>query len=338
MHPVWGPIAALARGWAADPEVRHHGAAGGVLSALALYLIERDGVDAVLHVRAALPDRPLESVAQVSRTRADVLAGRSRATGRPRRSCTSTACSQTAPASPSSPSRATSPRCGRSSAATRGHSPDRRAAHVLLRRRAQPAHGRADRAQPRRRARRGDALPVPRRRLARAAAHACPRRPRVRRRLRHGLVRPERAVGVRHAVPLQDLPRRRRRGGRCVVPGRMGARGRQADPRRGRRPQHPDRPHRQRPRAARAGARRRLPRDRGVHRGGARRDRARPPSAQALRPRARGGCAAGRAPQPAHPRLPRPGGGAAGGPGAHALGRLGRVPAPRRGATREPLP
>ena len=75
VHPVWGPIAALARGWAADPEVRHHGAAGGVLSALALYLIEQDGADAVLHVRSALPDRPLESVSQVSRTRAEVLAG-----------------------------------------------------------------------------------------------------------------------------------------------------------------------------------------------------------------------------------------------------------------------
>jgi coenzyme F420 hydrogenase subunit beta len=75
VHPVWGPIAALARGWAAEPAVRHHGAAGGVLSALALYLIERDGVDAVLHVRAALPDRPLESVAQISRTREEVLAG-----------------------------------------------------------------------------------------------------------------------------------------------------------------------------------------------------------------------------------------------------------------------
>jgi coenzyme F420 hydrogenase subunit beta len=75
VHPVWGPIAGLARGWAGDPEVRHHGAAGGVLSALALYLLECEDVDAVLHVRAALPDAPLESMAQVSRTRADVLAG-----------------------------------------------------------------------------------------------------------------------------------------------------------------------------------------------------------------------------------------------------------------------
>ena len=75
VHPVWGPIASLARGWATDAEVRHHSSAGGVLSALALYLLERDGVDAVLHVRADLPDRPLETVAQISRTRADVLAG-----------------------------------------------------------------------------------------------------------------------------------------------------------------------------------------------------------------------------------------------------------------------
>jgi coenzyme F420 hydrogenase subunit beta len=75
VHPVWGPIAGLARGWAADPDVRRHAAAGGVLSALALHLLEHEGVDCVLHVRAALPDRPLESIAHVSRTRADVLAG-----------------------------------------------------------------------------------------------------------------------------------------------------------------------------------------------------------------------------------------------------------------------
>jgi coenzyme F420 hydrogenase subunit beta len=75
VHPVWGPIASLARGWATDAELRHHGSAGGALSALALYLLERDGVDAILHVRAALPDRPLETDAHVSRSRADVLAG-----------------------------------------------------------------------------------------------------------------------------------------------------------------------------------------------------------------------------------------------------------------------
>jgi coenzyme F420 hydrogenase subunit beta len=75
VHPVWGPIASLARGWSTDAEVRRHSSAGGVLSALALYLLDRDGLDAILHVRAALPDRPLETVAHVSRTRADVLAG-----------------------------------------------------------------------------------------------------------------------------------------------------------------------------------------------------------------------------------------------------------------------
>jgi coenzyme F420 hydrogenase subunit beta len=74
MHPVWGPIAGLARGWAADAQVRRHAAAGGVLSALAVHLLEHEDVDCVLHVRADLPDRPLESVAQISRTREDVLA------------------------------------------------------------------------------------------------------------------------------------------------------------------------------------------------------------------------------------------------------------------------
>ncbi len=75
VHPLWGPIATLARGWAAEPGVRHHAAAGGALSALALFLLEEGEVDAILHVRAALPERPLETDAHVSRTRADVLAG-----------------------------------------------------------------------------------------------------------------------------------------------------------------------------------------------------------------------------------------------------------------------
>lgn len=75
MHPVWGPIASLARGWAADPGVRYHAAAGGALSALAIFLLETGAVDAILHVRAALPDRPLETDAHVSRTRDDVLRG-----------------------------------------------------------------------------------------------------------------------------------------------------------------------------------------------------------------------------------------------------------------------
>jgi coenzyme F420 hydrogenase subunit beta len=74
VDPVWGPIASLERGWSADAAIRHRAAAGGALSTLAVFLLESGRVDAILHVRAD-PDRPLETVAHVSRSRAEVLAG-----------------------------------------------------------------------------------------------------------------------------------------------------------------------------------------------------------------------------------------------------------------------
>ncbi len=74
LDPVWGPRRAMHRGWAADPAVRHTAAAGGVLTALGMFLLESGRVEAVLHVRAA-DDDPALSVPHVSRTPADVLAG-----------------------------------------------------------------------------------------------------------------------------------------------------------------------------------------------------------------------------------------------------------------------
>src|SRR6185437_7113738 len=132
---------------------------------------------------------------------------------------------------------------------------------------------------------------------------------------------------VRHAVPLQDLPRRDRRDGRPVVPGRLGAARRRAGSPRGRRAQYRHRPHRRRRRPGRAGPGRGLPRDRAVHAGRARGDRARPPAAKALGPRPRDRGAAGRTAVPAHPRLPQRRGGAPGGCPPHPGIRLGRVPA-----------
>lgn len=72
--PIWGPVRALRRGWAADPAVRHHAAAGGALTALSIFLLESDRVDAVLHVRAST-SRPMLTDAHISRTRAEVLSG-----------------------------------------------------------------------------------------------------------------------------------------------------------------------------------------------------------------------------------------------------------------------
>lgn len=72
--PIWGPILDLKRAWGADPEIRHHAAAGGTLTALSVFLLESGRVDAVLHVRAS-PSRPMLTDAQISRTREQVLKG-----------------------------------------------------------------------------------------------------------------------------------------------------------------------------------------------------------------------------------------------------------------------
>jgi len=50
---VWGPWRRIVRAWAADPEVRFEGSTGGVLTALAAYLLASKRVDFILHVRAS---------------------------------------------------------------------------------------------------------------------------------------------------------------------------------------------------------------------------------------------------------------------------------------------
>ena len=70
---IWGNAATLAHGWAADPEMRFRAATGGVLSALALHLLDSGEVDFVAHVRAD-EERPTRWRASVSRTRDEVLA------------------------------------------------------------------------------------------------------------------------------------------------------------------------------------------------------------------------------------------------------------------------
>lgn len=74
LDPVWGPRRALHRAWATDTAVRHTAAAGGVLTALGMFLLDSGRVDAVLHVRASDAD-PTLTLPQVSRTPAEVLSG-----------------------------------------------------------------------------------------------------------------------------------------------------------------------------------------------------------------------------------------------------------------------
>ena len=71
---IWGPAIRIAKGHAADPEVRFRGSGGGGLSALAIHLLERGEVDFILHV-AASREKPMRSEHRVSFDRAQVLAG-----------------------------------------------------------------------------------------------------------------------------------------------------------------------------------------------------------------------------------------------------------------------
>lgn len=71
---VWGPYHRMVLGWAGDPAVRYEGSTGGVLTALAMYLLRSGRVDFVLHVGASQAD-PTFGEARLSFTEAEVLAG-----------------------------------------------------------------------------------------------------------------------------------------------------------------------------------------------------------------------------------------------------------------------
>ena len=74
MHPVWGPVRNLYRGWSSDPDIRHWAAAGGSMTALGCHLLDSGKVDAVLHVRASSND-PTQTDAWVSHCANDVVSG-----------------------------------------------------------------------------------------------------------------------------------------------------------------------------------------------------------------------------------------------------------------------
>jgi coenzyme F420 hydrogenase subunit beta len=74
MHPVWGPIRSIHRGWATDEAVRFRSAAGGSMTALGVFLLESGKVDSILHVRASSA-KPMLTDAQVSTTEEEVKSG-----------------------------------------------------------------------------------------------------------------------------------------------------------------------------------------------------------------------------------------------------------------------
>ena len=71
-HPIWGPVTQVRTGQAIDAEIHREGSSGGVVSALAVYLLESNQVDFVAQIAVARTD-PLANEVQMSRTRADVL-------------------------------------------------------------------------------------------------------------------------------------------------------------------------------------------------------------------------------------------------------------------------
>lgn len=50
---VWGPWHRIVRAWATDPDVRHRGSTGGVLTALGQFLLDSERVEFILHVKAS---------------------------------------------------------------------------------------------------------------------------------------------------------------------------------------------------------------------------------------------------------------------------------------------
>jgi coenzyme F420 hydrogenase subunit beta len=72
-HAAWGPVLEVWEGHATDPELRHHGSSGGVVSALSLFCMEEKGYPGAVQVRAR-SDQPLLNESVISRSRSDVLA------------------------------------------------------------------------------------------------------------------------------------------------------------------------------------------------------------------------------------------------------------------------
>lgn len=69
----FGPTLEIWEGWATDPELRFQGSSGGVLSALSLYCLEKEGFDGVIHAGMD-PAAPWMNRNFVSRGRDDIMA------------------------------------------------------------------------------------------------------------------------------------------------------------------------------------------------------------------------------------------------------------------------
>lgn len=73
LAPLFGPVLEIWEGHATDPEIRHRGASGGILTALSVFALERAGVHGVLHIGMD-PCDPTRNRTQFSRSADDLLA------------------------------------------------------------------------------------------------------------------------------------------------------------------------------------------------------------------------------------------------------------------------
>lgn len=68
----WGPVLGLYECWATDPEIRHRGSSGGVVSALAAHAVESQVAVGALQVRASRDD-PLRNETVLNRSRDEIV-------------------------------------------------------------------------------------------------------------------------------------------------------------------------------------------------------------------------------------------------------------------------
>ncbi|WP_394167729.1 Coenzyme F420 hydrogenase/dehydrogenase, beta subunit C-terminal domain [Photobacterium piscicola] len=68
----WGYIKNISVGFSNDEEVRYKGSSGGVISQIAISLLEKNSVDGIIHIGVDI-NNPLKNITKISRNREDVL-------------------------------------------------------------------------------------------------------------------------------------------------------------------------------------------------------------------------------------------------------------------------
>lgn len=68
----WGPIFEIWEGYATDTEIRYSGSSGGLATSLAMFCIEQEGMEGVLHIGSD-PEQPLKNKTFFSKSKEELL-------------------------------------------------------------------------------------------------------------------------------------------------------------------------------------------------------------------------------------------------------------------------